>query len=167
MSNYFLSFRDESVLQLLQNIDQYCEYLKVISEFGLQAPPCLYNEHILMKSYCKKKWYDSFPSFEFVYDKLVQRKKLFSVPVDDLHYLYFHLLNTYNEMSKTENLNFIDEDTFIPYNDVSLYITINKMQAKEFFKKYLNVDDLSNDFEKFHNRNIKKVTENADQKPED
>lgn len=36
-------------------------------------------------------------------------------------------------MSKTENLNFIDEDTFIPYNDVSLYITINKMQAKEFF----------------------------------
>lgn len=70
-------------------------------------------------------------------------------------------------MSKTENLNFIDEDTFIPYNDVSLYITINKMQAKEFFKKYLNVDDLSDDFEKFHNRNIKKVTENADQKPED
>ena len=139
---YYLSFCDNSCLELLEKIDQYCAYLEVVTQdFGLQSPACLYNVHIMMKSYCQKKWLNTFPSFDFVYDKLVKREKLFSVPIDELHYLYFHFLNTYNELSKIENFNFIDSDKYINYKKISYYLTANNLDAVEFFKSYLNKDD--------------------------
>ena len=159
MSSYYLSFRNNTCLELLENIDQYCEYLKVITkDYNLQAPTCLYNEHVIIKDFCQKKWLNTYPSFDFVYDKLVKRKMLFSVPIDQLHYLYFHFLNTYNELSKTENFNFIDEDTEIPYSKLSYYLTTFNMEAVDFFTEYLNKDKSSDKFDSFLKLEDKKET---------
>ena len=91
MSQYKLSFIDDSVISLLESVEQYYQYVKEI-KFDLPIPTCISNEHCLTMNVLEKKWFSDFPTLYYVCNELEKDNYMFSVPFEEYHYLYYHML---------------------------------------------------------------------------
>ena len=138
MSNYKINFSSDNVIQLLEKVEQHYRYVHELNVRNLPVPTCVSNEFILIKEFINDKWLTDFPDFEFVCKELEKGNLLFSVPYDEQHYLYYHLLRAYKKLSKQNRLVTDFSETLIPYTSITDYLLRHKEDAREFFENYLD-----------------------------
>ena len=138
MSEYKLSFVDDSAIQLLEKIEQYYEYLKEPKKHDLPIPSCVSNEFILIKDNIKQKWLADFPDFKHVCSELESSNRLFSVPYEEHHYLYYHMLRAYKKLFDNSQVTADFSSTFVPYSHITNALYKRKEDATDFFERYLD-----------------------------
>ena len=139
MSQYKTSFVDDSVLVLLENVEQYYQYIKQLKKHSLPIPLCVSNEFFLIMENLKTKWLTDFPDLEYVRKELEKDNYMFSVPYEEYHYLYYHRLHACRKLrdSKVELHDFI---CILPYSDITDYLSRKKEDATVFFERYLRAN---------------------------
>lgn len=162
MSIYKISFVDENVLLLLEKVELYYMYVIELNKRELPIPTCVSNEFVLIKEMINKEWLDDFPDFEFICLELQKGNKLFSVPPEDQHYLYYHLLRVYKRLSNLKRPIVDFSTTLIPYTSIIDYLIRCKEDATYFFERYLDAESTVSVNE---NKNI--VLENKNAKTDD
>ena len=70
MSQYKLSFVDDSVIALLESVEQYYQYVKEKKKHDLPIPTCIFNEHCLTMNVLEKKWLSDFLTLYHVCNEL-------------------------------------------------------------------------------------------------
>ena len=139
MSQYKLSFVDDSVISLLESVEQYYQYVKEIKKYDLPIPTCISNEHCLTMNVLEKKWLSDFPTLYYVCNELEKDNYMFSVPFEEYHYLYYHMLRACKRLQEKE----VKIRKFIcvlPYSDITDYLSWRKEDATVFFERYLRVN---------------------------
>lgn len=134
-----MNFVDDSVLSLLERVEQYYAYVKQLKKYSLPIPPCVSNEFFLIMEHLKTKWLTDFPNLDYVCKELEKDNYMFSVPFEEYHYLYYHMLRACRRLQEA-NIEFRDFLCVLPYSDITDYLSKKKEDATVFFERYLRVN---------------------------